>query len=824
MRNPASLIAWPLVAGAAAGLALPDFSGHSLALCAAGAAALCLIAASGLFGDGSAGGGVLAVLAGAVLSGLSLGVSAARAAYTPELLEWFEARGASDRDDPALIDGTLREDGSMGAAGVSLTIDVRRVNATNARGGVRVSVGGASAAHGLPEWRAGRRVRLPGSVRRPAIYGNPGVPDEGRALARRGIVLVGSVKSAALVEMVATGSALDEAAGSARAWARRRLARHVGRWAGDSGAVATAILIGDRSGLSEDDQRRLQDAGTYHVIAISGGNIAILTGLLLVSMRAGGIGAPHAAALTIAVLLFYGQLTGWSASVSRAVAAAAIFLAARILDHRGPATNALAVAAVAAVALSPVVVFDPGFILSFGATLGILLGAARLMPRGGFDRSGSSRSERSVAGTAISAAAALLAATVCAELALAPVTASVFSKVTFAGLALNFAAIPLMTIVQGASMLTLAAAPVLADAADIAGYVAHLAAHWLVRSSGLVELAPWLSRDVSPPAWGLVGAYYLCCVACLVSPRWMRAGIGGIAVSGALILTGPLALTRDGVPPALPGRLRVAFLDVGQGDATLVITPDRHALLVDAGGLAGSTFDVGDRVVSPALRAFGIRTLETLVVTHGDPDHLGGAPAIMRRFAPSAVWEGVPVPPNVKLHELASTAAAAGMSWRTVQAGDRVRKGAVEIRVLHPPLPDWERQRVRNEDSVVLEIRMGDVSVVLPGDVGVEGERRMLPGLALGPIAIIKAPHHGSASSSTEAFVRAARPAAVVFSAGRGNRFGHPAPAVVDRYRRAGAQMFRTNEDGAVVLDTDGRTVQISTWSGRRVTLRRPGL
>ncbi len=119
---------------------------------------------------------------------------------------------------------------------------------------------------------------------------------------------------------------------------------------------------------------------------------------------------------------------------------------------------------------------------------------------------------------------------------------------------------------------------------------------------------------------------------------------------------------------------------------------------------------------------------------------------------------------------------------------------------------------------------MGDVSVVLPGDVGVEGERRMLPGLALGPIAIIKAPHHGSASSSTEAFVRAARPAAVVFSAGRGNRFGHPAPAVVDRYRRAGAQMFRTNEDGAVVLDTDGRTVQISTWSGRRVTLRRPGL
>jgi len=420
--------------------------------------------------------------------------------------------------------------------------------------------------------------------------------------------------------------------------------------------------------------------------------------------------------------------------------------------------------------------------------------------------------------------ATLLVATLSAELALAPLSAALFSQVTFAGLALNFFAIPLMAVVQGASMVTLAATPVVEEAARAAGYVTHLAAYWLVRSASLVDFAPWLARDVSPPAWALVGAYYLCCVLCLLSGRWVRAGMGGVAISGVLMLASPAELTRDGVPPAPAGSLRVVFLDVGQGDATLIMTPGGRRILVDAGGLAGSTLDIGDRVVSPALRAFGVRKLDTLVITHGDPDHLGGAPAIIRQFRPASVWEGVPVPPHLKLSELAAAAMAAQASWRTVQAGDRERTGPVGIRVLHPPLPDWERQRVRNDDSIVLEVRMGDVSVVLPGDVEGEGERAMIPALAPGRIAIVKAPHHGSATSSTDAFVMAARPSAVVFSAGRGNRFGHPAAAVVDRYTRAGAQLFRTNEDGAVVLDTDGKTVEISTWSGRRVTLRTPGL
>jgi competence protein ComEC len=179
------------------------------------------------------------------------------------------------------------------------------------------------------------------------------------------------------------------------------------------------------------------------------------------------------------------------------------------------------------------------------------------------------------------------------------------------------------------------------------------------------------------------------------------------------------------------------------------------------------------------------------------------------------------VPAHPGLRDLAAAALASGASWRTVQTNDRELDGRVEVRVLHPPLPEWERQRVRNEDSVVIELRLGSVSIVLPGDIGREAEQLLTPHLSTGSITIVKAPHHGSATSSTEPFVSALHPTAVIFSAGRGNHFGHPAPVVVARYLSVHAAVFRTDEDGAIVLDTDGRAVEINTWTSKKaVTLR----
>jgi competence protein ComEC len=253
-------------------------------------------------------------------------------------------------------------------------------------------------------------------------------------------------------------------------------------------------------------------------------------------------------------------------------------------------------------------------------------------------------------------------------------------------------------------------------------------------------------------------------------------------------------------------------------------------MLVDSAGLAPAAtldpaqatgFDVGERVVARALRAFGVRALDTLVITHGDPDHLGGAPAIVRAFAPRAVWEGIPVPPHAPMRALRDVASAIGAEWRSVRDGERLSVAGVDIGVLHPAPADWERQRVRNDDSVVLDVRYGRVSVILPGDIGSEGEVAVMARLQPAALTVLKAPHHGSATSSSARFLEAASPRVAIFSAGRANRFGHPAPAVVARYRAMGAALFSTADDGAVIVDTDGRSVMVVGWrSGRTLFVR----
>jgi competence protein ComEC len=244
-------------------------------------------------------------------------------------------------------------------------------------------------------------------------------------------------------------------------------------------------------------------------------------------------------------------------------------------------------------------------------------------------------------------------------------------------------------------------------------------------------------------------------------------------------------------------------------------------MLVDAGGVPGSSFDLGRRVDLPALWAFGVTRLGALVLTHGDPDHVGGAPPVVRALHPKSIWEGIPVPGHVSLEALHAMSTRQGIAWRQLRRGQVFSGGAATIRVLNPPEPDWERRKVRNDDSIVLDVRVGDVSVILPGDISAVVERDVFANFRHAPVTIVKAPHHGSAGSSSAALIRATVPRAVVFSAGQRNPFGHPAPAVVDRYAAAGARVFRTDRDGAVVLDTDGHTVSVWTWSGRAELLSR---
>jgi competence protein ComEC len=154
--------------------------------------------------------------------------------------------------------------------------------------------------------------------------------------------------------------------------------------------------------------------------------------------------------------------------------------------------------------------------------------------------------------------------------------------------------------------------------------------------------------------------------------------------------------------------------------------------------------------------------------------------------------------------------------WRDVLAGHFLDVGSVRVEVLHPPGPEWERQRVRNDDSLVLRVRFGAVEFLLTGDAGAEFEAHFQPAAPAARLRVVKMGHHGSRSASSARFIALERPDVAIVSAGRGNLFGHPAPDVVARYVRAGAAIFRTDLDGAVTLDTDGRTLSVETVTGKQ--------
>lgn len=710
-------------------------------------------------------------------------------------------------DEAVRATGILTSDAASTPAGVRLELRVDGLD-------VRVVVGGRMGEEAAGQWTRGRAITAPIRLRTPDLVRNPGSPSETWQVLTNRFDLVGSVKSAALVE-VAPAPWTEELAARVRRHVRRSAQQFVGPHAASSQAVVTAILIGDRAGLDDGLMRRLQAAGTFHVIAISGGNIAMLTLVCVLCLRAATRSVRLPPLVTAAVVVLYGFVVGGEPSVTRAVLAAVVFLGLRAAGIAPRPVNLLAVVAAVCVARDPLTVVDVGAWLSFGATAGLIVVLPRLQSSVSAADAGAGGWSRAWRWFRVA-----VLATVAAEIIILPVTAAVFGRVGVAGLLLNVIAVPAMAIVQMAGLGVCVAALIWAPAAAGLGWVAHVATVVLLGSSAALDVAPWLSWRVPGSSWWWTAAYYLCVGAALVvsRPRWQRAVVGVAAVVLVVIVSSPFVPLRR--PPG--GWLRVTVIDVGQGDAILVQTPQRHSLLVDAGGSPGGQFDVGGRVVTPAVWALGERRLTWLALSHGDLDHIGGARSVVDDLRPLEVWEGIPVDSSADLQQIRVLAQTRGVVWRRMLAGHEVEDGGVVIRVHHPQPPDWQRVRVRNDDSLVIDIRYGDVSVLLTGDAGAEFEAQSMATERWGRPArlrLLKVAHHGSRSSTHADFLERARPQVAMVSAGRSNLFGHPAPDVVERLRATGATVYRTDQQGAIIAETDGREVRVHAARGPRLRL-----
>jgi competence protein ComEC len=816
---PGLLPALSILLGVASGLLLEGIPAR------VGLALPVLLALAGYAWCRRASGLAMAALAvGFFVAGTSLAVQARTRALHPSVRDVLDREfggfaldgtGPAGSHDPLPSRFRLLEDASVRPGYASLRARLTAVALHGewvpVDGGVLLNVSGESSATHASAWRAGRMMQAPVTFRRPTRYDNDGVADFERDRALGGVTLLGSVKSALLVDVLAPARAVGELAGRVRAHVRRAIATWIAPHDPVTAAIAAAVLIGDRTGLPDQTRDRLQAAGTYHVIAISGGNIAILAVTATVALLAIGIRGRGAAAVAVAVLVAYACVVTAGPSVWRATLMAVLYFAARTIDHRTGAWHTAAFALSVMMVIRPLDIADPGFILTFGATVALLEGGRR----------GASWLRRHKKWSWL---AASVVASFTVEAALLPVSAWLFSRVTAAGLVLNLVAVPLMGIVQIAALVTTAASWLPAVAGP-AGWLAHVSALGLVRSADLVTLVPWSTARVPPPSLWLVAAYYGALGACLSArrrPARVAAGLG--LVVAATAVAGLVDLSRLADASRSATRLRLTMFDVGQSEALLLETPGRARLLIDAAGtpFGDGGFDVGARVLVPALWARGVRSLDAFLFTHGDPDHVGGGGVVVETLAPARIWEGIQVDGHEPTRELLEAAARRGIPVERLLAGLTFEMGGARVRVLHPPPPNWERRTVRNDDSVVLEVVYGDVAFLLTGDVGQVVERAIVPLLTPARVRILKVAHHGSRTSSSAALLEAWRPQIALISCGRGNSFGHPAPEVLARLEAAGAAVLRTDMHGQITLESDGASVTARTFTGLTVTVASP--
>jgi len=729
------------------------------------------------------------------------------------------AAGVPDNNRPLPTRLLLTEDASVEDNFATLRVRILAVRPNDrwvpAEGGAVLSVSGSASQMRFTQWRRGRILEAPVMFRRPARFLNDGVQDFERDAALDGISLLGTIKSGLLVDVVRRATVIGELAADIRAYVRNIVADRVGPHSTLSAAIVDAVLIGDRSGLPDDIRSRLQVAGTYHVVAISGGNIAIFAAMMIVAFVPFGIAGRPAAALTLIGLVAYALVVTSSPSVWRATVVAVVYLVARLFDHRTAPWQACALAGGLLTVGEPLDVRNAGFLLTFGATAALLMAVGRVTIRGDNGMGIKRRPWAAWLGASIGASAAV-------EIVLLPVMAETFSRVTAAGLVLNIVAVPAMATVQIAGLLV-----VLAPAASLgtaAGWIAHLAAMAILDSARLVDVAPWLAIRVPPPSASIVSMYYAGLAVALWSATRLTRIVGLVALvaCGMVIVTGSAA--RQDI-----GNLRLTMFDVGQGDSLMLQVRESNlsgaregdtgprTLMVDTGGSPfGGSFDIGSRVLEPALWARGVSAIDTLLLTHGDPDHIGGALPLIDDFNPRRLWEGVPVPRARSLQSVLARASVSGAVIDQRRDGEEFRFGDARVFVLHPPRPDWERQRVRNDDSVVVEIVYRDVALLLTGDIGADVERAIVPRLVPAKIRVLKVAHHGSRTSTSRELLEAWRPQIALISCGRGNPFGHPAPDVIARLDAIGARIYRTDRDGEVTVDTDGTNVRVTTFNGEQ--------
>lgn len=677
------------------------------------------------------------------------------------------------------------------ARGERFVFDVERVATPGARVPQRISLtryfaGAEATPTATPhhQFHAGERWRLTVRLKRPHGTYNPfGMDFEAWAL-ERNIRATGYLRGSGVMtrlqETVWRPSCLVEVL-------RESVRQRFGQVLGDSryAGLLLALAIGDDSGIRRDDWQTLLHTGTNHLMSISGLHVTMVASLVFMLFQAlwrrhAGLTlrCPARKAATLAGLLAavaYAVLAGFAVPTQRTLYMLAVIALALWQGRFVPASLILGWALLAVVVIDPWAVISPGFWLSFGAVSLLVYAGSHRIARPHWLRE------------ALHAQWVIFAG-------LTPLLLGLFQQVSLVSPLANAFAIPVVSLLV--TPLTLLGAIIPIDGLlQAAHFCMHLCMQLL---AWMAEFPAAVWQQHAPLPWTLPLA--------LAGVGWMLAPRGFPLRWTGMLAVAPMLLLKPDLPAA--GEMQLTVLDVGQGLAVVVRTA-RHSLLYDAGSRFSDEADSGNRIILPYLRGAGIAGLDGMIISHDDNDHAGGAKSVIEASPPG--WQISSLAPGHALRAAVpdSHACRAGQSWNW---------DGVRFTILHPDMDAAaSADRGDNDRSCVLMIATEHGSALLPGDIERRSELELLqrhsPSLRSD---VLLAPHHGSRSSSTADFVEAVKPQFVVFTSGYRNRFRHPHPEVVGRYRDLGSRVLRSDRDGAVFFTFAGGRVTALSWREQR--------